>query len=286
MFSAIVVLYNPGEEELERITNYSKKFRDVSWIVIDNSQTRTNFFSSYEDIIYVHNMNRGGIAGAINIGFEHLSTDSEYFFTFDQDSILPENFFDSMEKVFKIYDAKLVCANFIDINSNTYAKFVHLKKYSYQVVDNTEYTNFAISSGMGIKASFWKDIKGVNNEYIIDHVDTEICLKAYSLNEKIFVNYDVCLKHAIGNRSVHRFLGVTLKPNHHNYIRKYYIVRNGTHLAFLYFWKTPGYFILNIYRVIHEFLCVILYEKDKIKKLRYMIKGLFHSITGKLGNIS
>ncbi|MED0399956.1 glycosyltransferase family 2 protein, partial [Escherichia coli] len=68
-------------------------------------------------------------------------------------------------------------------------------------------------------------------------------------------------------------------------IRKYYIVRNGTYLALKYFKFSKGYFNLNILRVIHETVCVILYENDKIRKLSYMLRGLRDGIKGKLGAI-
>jgi rhamnosyltransferase len=137
---------------------------------------------------------------------------------------------------------------------------------------------------MGFSKKAWENIGRCNEDYIIDHVDTDFCMRALDKDYKIYVNYDICLKHAIGKRTTHNFLGVTIKPNHHNYIRKYYIVRNGTHLAFKYFLEYPSYFYLNILRVAHEFVCVLFYEKNKIKKTLSMLKGLCHSMYGKLGS--
>lgn len=281
--ASIFVLYNPQPPEIEKIKKYCEDFEEIDWVVVDNSKSPIDNYDEVKNCKYVHNNNIGGIAGAISRGIEHTSENTEYVFTFDQDSVIPHNFFQSMANFIREKNAKLVCSNFFDVNSKTFAKFVHLNKFNYDVVSDSDYTTFAISSGMGINKSFWLEMNGVNENYIIDHVDTEICLKAHSRGERIYINYDICLEHAIGERKVYKFLGVTLKPNNHNHIRKYYIVRNGTHLAWKYLFKYPGYFYLNILRLIHEFLCTILYEKNKIKKLRYMAMGLIHSCLGKLG---
>ncbi|ARU93085.1 glycosyltransferase [Tatumella citrea] len=283
--ASLFILYNPGESELDKIKGYCRKFDTVEWIIIDNSKEKTDFFDNVIGCNYIHNKNKGGIAGAIARGIENTSDNISYVFTFDQDSVVPDIYFNSMEAFILDKKAKIVCSNFIDVNSNTYAKFVHLKKFGYDVVNDSDFTTFAISSGMGISKDFWDEISGVNENYIIDHVDTEICLKAYVRNEVIYINYEICLEHAIGDRRVFKFMGVTLKPNNHNYIRKYYIVRNGTHLSWKYFFKSPGYFYLNVLRIIHEVLCTVLYEEDKARKIKYMMLGFFHSCIGKLGSI-
>ncbi|MEB7598149.1 glycosyltransferase [Raoultella terrigena] len=277
----VVVLFEPEDDVLNNISQYIRD--DVLLCAVDNSKDKNSF--PY-DCQYIHNSNIGGIAGAFNRGVEYLiARGCDYIFTFDQDSVLPENFFSSMKSFIREKEAKIVVPDFIDINSKTHAAFVTLNRWNYKVTTDKDTTAFAISSGMGFDTSVWKIIGPFSEEYIIDHVDTELCLKAAKNNIKIYINYDICLEHQIGNRSVHKFLGVTLKPNHHNYKRKYYIVRNGTHLSFKYFFNYPSYFYLNILRIIHEALCVILYEKDKFRKLKYMLKGLVHSFTGKLGPV-
>ncbi|HDT3906315.1 glycosyltransferase [Raoultella ornithinolytica] len=277
----VVVLFEPEDSVINNISQYIRD--DILLCAVDNSKDKNDFpYNSH----YVHNANIGGIAGAFNRGIEYLiSQNCDYIFTFDQDSVLPANFFSSMNQFIKEKNAKMVVPDFIDINSKTHAAFVTLSRWKYKVTTESETTAFAISSGMGFSASAWKTIGTFSEEYIIDHVDTELCLKAAEHNIEIYINYDICLEHQIGNRTVHKFLGVTLKPNHHNYKRKYYIVRNGTHLGLKYFSRYPSYFYLNILRIIHETLCVILYEKDKSRKLKYMFKGLIHSFSNKLGPI-
>ncbi|WP_426768219.1 glycosyltransferase [Erwinia aphidicola] len=288
-FGITVVWFNPTAEQVKEILKFKYK-NDCAVCIVDNSQSRNNKFESdivgVNGINYIHNKNLGGIAGGFNRGVNHLFNcqDIGFVFTMDQDSILDIDFFVNMTDFCISKDAKLSCPNFYDRNSKTYGSFVLLTPFSYQIT-NSGSTHFCISSGMCISREAWLSIGQFNEDLIIDHVDTEYALRAYVNNIEIKVNYDQCLNHAIGERTKHKFLGVTIKPNHHSYIRKYYIIRNGTFLSFIYFKHTKGYFKLNVFRIIHEYLAVMLYEKDKLRKLKFMSKGLLHAIRGRLGAI-
>lgn len=285
-FGAVFVLYNPNSEIISKLNNYEFIFPNINLYFVDNSPSETFNSSAFSNEKYHYNGNMGGIAGALNIGVDELIKQGcDFVFTFDQDSEVPEDFFVSMQSFINKKNAEIVCPNFYDINSKTYAAFVDLSKWKYTVVDKPETTAFAISSGMGFSKIVWDTMRHFDESYIIDHVDTKFCLEAHAKNIPIYVNYNVCLNHAIGNRVVRKLFGVTLKPNNHNEIRKYYIVRNGTVLGFKYLLMYPSYFYLNILRIIHEFLCVALYEKSKIKKIYFMAKGLMHSIIHKMGPV-
>ncbi|EPK7767910.1 TPA: glycosyltransferase [Klebsiella oxytoca] len=283
---AVFVLYNPSPDIINKLKEYESKYANTELIFVDNSPSDASTKIAITDHNYFYNGNKGGIAGALNIGVNELfKRHCDFVFTFDQDSELPDEFFNSMINFINLKKANIVCPNFYDINSKTYATFVELTKWKYTVVDKPATTAFAISSGLGFSKHVWEVVNPFDESYIIDHVDTKFCLEAHDKRIPIFVNYDVCLNHEIGNRVVKRFLGVTLKPNNHNEIRKYYIVRNGTVLGFKYLLKYPSYFYLNILRVVHEYLCVILYESSKLKKVYFMTKGLLHSLVHKMGPV-
>ncbi|WP_194091038.1 glycosyltransferase [Vibrio hibernica] len=278
-FGVIYVLYYPNQYQVKEILKTTKFNGSVC--VVDNTpvnNNNSNYFDNYPDVKYIDNKNSGGIAGAFNLGFQYfISISCNMVFTFDQDSIIPDRYFSEMLNYYDKYNAKILCPNFYDTNSNTFGKFVKLTKFGYaESNDNT--THFCISSGMLIDIATYIELGGFDEGLIIDHVDTDFALKALCENVKIYFCKEVIMEHQIGNRSKHEFLGVTLKPNHHNKLRKYYIVRNGTYLSFKYFSKYKGYFFLNVNRVIHEFLCVILYEKDKLAKVFYMAKAILASI--------
>lgn len=284
----VIVWYNPTQEQVNntfRLSNVEK----LKVCVVDNSKNKysdTRFNSNSATISYIHNGNKGGIAGAFNRGIDSFIVDESIslYFTMDQDSDFQPSYYQEMSAFMIKNNADIACPNFYDRNSKTYGTFVNLTPYFYKIV-NGGTSVFCISSGMGISAEAWQHVGPFDENLIIDHVDTDFCLKAYEKHIEIKVNYEQCLNHAIGEREKYYFLGICFKPNHHSYIRKYYIVRNGTYLAFKYFKVTKGYFNLNVLRVIHEVACVVLYEKDKIKKLKFMALGLFDGLRGNLGAI-
>lgn len=284
----VIVWYNPTKSQIENVYSLANT-RELKICIVDNSNDENLFEKktlSSKNISYIHNSNKGGIAGAFNRGINKLFAERtmKHIFTMDQDSELSEDYFLSMWKFVRDNNCEIACPNFYDRNSKTYGTFINLTPFFYKAVNNGT-TTFCISSGMIFSRKAWEILGDFDERLIIDHVDTDYCLKANNHKVTILVNYEQCLNHAIGERESHRILGVTLKPNHHNYIRKYYIVRNGTYLALKYFKFSKGYFNLNILRVIHETVCVILYENDKIRKLSYMLRGLRDGIKGKLGAI-
>lgn len=274
VFGVIVVLYFPTEKHVNNLLALEHK--GMKLCLVDNTpnENENNKLFLKRDISYIDNRNIGGIAGAFNKGFSYLSKQGcAKVFTFDQDSIIPTNFFEEMLIFAKINNARITCPNFFDINAKTFGKFVKLTQFGYQETSDNK-THFCISSGMLIDTAIFDSLGGFDEDLIIDHVDTDFAFKALVNNEKIFFAKDIVLEHQIGEREKHKFLGVTLKPNHHNKLRKYYISRNGTYLSFKYFKQYKGYFVLNFNRLIHEILCVILYEKNKLPKILSILRGL------------
>ncbi|WP_421856287.1 glycosyltransferase [Marinomonas sp.] len=276
----VIVWFNPSSEHLDNLKSHIKQCECIC--VVDNSLNKY-LLPLESNIHYIHNSNVGGIAGAFNRGADWLIKNNvDYFYTFDQDSVVPDDFYEEMTQFTLSNNASISCPNFYDVNSKTYGKFVKMSKFYFSDTDDNK-THFCISSGMCIKSSVFIDLNKFDERFVIDHVDTEFLLKAVDSNIDVFYNKNVLLNHQIGERDLYDFLGVNLKPNHHNHIRKYYISRNGTYLSFKYFKKYKGYFVLNFMRIIHELICTVLYEENKMVKIYSIFKGLKDAVKGKLG---
>ena len=279
-FGVVIVWFNPSSEHFDNLEAHIKQCEYVC--VVDNSAERYHITLN-SNVHYIHNSNVGGIAGAFNRGGDWLIENGvDYFYTFDQDSVVPDDFYERMNEFTLNNNASISCPNFYDVNSKTYGKFVKLSKFYFSITDDNR-THFCISSGMCIKSSAFIGLKKFDESLVIDHVDTDFLLKALNSNLDVFYNKDVVLNHQIGKRYSRNFLGVNFKPNNHNHIRKYYIVRNGVYLSIKYFKEQKGYFILNLMRITHELICTVLYEENKKVKIFSMLKGLKDAFKGKLG---
>src|ERR1700733_16045969 len=95
---ALAVLFNPTEGHVENLLGL-KKLCDVV-VAVDNSlQVDWWLHQRMRElgIDVVVNSNRGGIAGGFNRGMERLlEKECNLLFTFDQDSVVPEDFFIKM----------------------------------------------------------------------------------------------------------------------------------------------------------------------------------------------
>jgi rhamnosyltransferase len=141
----------------------------------------------------------------------------------------------------------------------------------------------AITSGTLIDYEIYRQIGPFRDDYFIDFIDNEYCLRVYRRGFRIAVNCDVTIDHAIGQRENRRFLSLSIKPNHHHPVRRYYIARNGVRTALEYFKPYPSYAVLILARFVHEILSILLYESKIAKKLIFFSIGVRDGIAGRMG---
>lgn len=295
--SAVVITYEPNIEHIGNLKIMSSLFDKL--YIVDNSTLCSNVLDSLANkngIEIIRLKQNMGIAKALNIGLKKALADGfDVSFTFDQDSTLDFDFEQKMrsylEEIIGI-DSKvfIVAPNFYDRNSKSYAMTSLLSKWSCKNIrldphENGYFrTSFAITSGSAIFLNNFLKVGDYKEEYFIDHVDSEICLRAQLKGFNTYVVPSVVLSHSIGARTKHIFLGVTIKANHHNPQRRYFIIRNGIAMTKSYFWKCPSHVYLALGRLIHELLAVILYEKQKVRKLRAIFTGIVHGLMGNFDN--
>lgn len=143
-------------------------------------------------------------------------------------------------------------------------------------------SSILITSGMLLKISAWNTIGDFKEDYFIDHVDTEWCLRAHSKGFKLFVCPDILMKHELSNEAPKRVFGrLVLK---YNPVRRYYAFRNTTALIFTPY--TPNGFRVYLFITIcYRFFINLLVDKEKIKSLTAMLTGVIHGLTGKMGKM-
>ena len=294
-FATIVVTYFPDAETLNQIVKLSGQCCQV--IVVDNTPDNFNIDSiNRKNTKVLKNQKNEGLAFALNRGIDWAGKNGiENIFFLDQDSRPSENYFSSM-LTFKMQQERrydrwaFFVPNFYDRNSKTFAKLPHLTRFSLahatckglKSIRKTRAV-IAITSGMLITYSRYREIGPFRDDYFIDFVDNEYCLRASKKGYHVRFNCDVVLDHAIGRRSLQRFCGVTIKPNHHPPLRRYYIARNGTRTAIDFAVPFPSYLFLIFARMVHELISILVYETQKSKKIYALIQGLYHGLIGKMG---
>lgn len=96
--AAVVIWYKPEtigiEKILENINSYGPQVGKI--YIVDNSpQENHEYFSRLSNSVYIYNNNKGGIAGATNLGVKQAQEDGfNWIMTVDQDSMFASGEFE------------------------------------------------------------------------------------------------------------------------------------------------------------------------------------------------
>ena len=113
----------------------------------------------------------------------------------------------------------------------------------------------------------WKDW------FFIDGIDIEYCMNLHKNGYKIIRVNSVEIDHNLGDIFYKNIRGRLFLCTNHVPIRRYYIMRNYHYIKDMYEKDDPGY-CYSLISQRHNMIGVILFEKDKIKKIRMYIRGL------------
>jgi rhamnosyltransferase len=291
---ALVVLFNPTEEHVQNVLQLKQLCDAV--VAVDNS-TRMDVDLHRRmqalGIDVVANFNRGGIAGAFNKGMEWLiERQCTLLFTFDQDSVVPDDYFVKMIEACRRLGSPhfLIGPKIFDINVDRYIPLLVMNRFGVTLTQMTDEDqglvpcSSMISSGSVMSAETYRLVGAFREDYFIDQVDTEYCFRALRKGVPVRINTALVMRHEIGKR-VDRKIGF-FKFIQWNYIplRQYYSARNCIHLSRLYGRRLPSAILINLI-TLGQFISVILYENNKLRKLGAMTAGVIDGLLGRYGPI-
>lgn len=272
--SAVVILYKPDFSLLENIASYYDSVQHIFlWCnsPIDDRLIEKINAKYCNKIIWCGDGCNKGIGYPLNnILIRAKDTGSEWLLTMDQDSCFHPSSFDFLSK--EIYyvepNVVIVAANHIVNNKPTYAE--------------NENPEWVMMSGNLLNINFSLCCGGFNEQLFIDGVDIEFCRRLKSKGFKIHVCCQSFLKHKLGDAKAVKIFGYKTITTNHNAIRLYYIYRNYLFLISK-VKSSNGIRFLLIKFLLHKLICVLFVEKDKLTKLKMIVKGIFHFLTNKFG---
>lgn len=275
----IIVLYNLelDDEVMARLFN----IKNIKYIVVDNSDQITGNADKLNRLSYVHYISNDknlGIATALNIGCQYaLEQGCKWVITMDQDSKITDEILD------KLFDFAITTPN---LNAAVISPR-HVMKNNNKINipdEDAQYSDglYAMSSGNLLNLEVWNKLGRFMDELFIDMVDVEYYCRVISSGYKVITLNKVPMEHSLGNFETRKFCGRSLKILNHNYVRKYYQVRNGMYVYFKYRKLTPQVTIV-LHFVISLFIKLPFEKNDKLRKLRYMLIGACDYFRNKLG---
>lgn len=287
--SAVMVTYNPESNLVNHVRSIQQSASKL--IIIDNGSRASSLeylreIETIPNVTVIYNGMNKGLGTALNQGIQFYLEDAKYghidwIATFDQDSKISNDFFTKMLEVYDSLPNKeeiaILAPNWVDEN------LLHEKTSGNPETNVVTEPKTVITSGSLIKKSVFKDIGLFIEEYFIDFLDIEFCLRARRSGYRIIMIQSVPMIHNLGNTKRHNLLGSNVMATNHNYIRRYYITRNRILTYKKYFTSEKDWLKEDLTATLKETIIVLLFEKDRFRKINSIIKGSFHGMIGKTG---
>lgn len=274
--------YTVVNETDQNVENSSKAFRDTVGAKI-------------ELMLNIENL---GIATALN-QLCKIAYDKNYswILTLDQDTVCPEDIIHKMRAYTGMEGIGIICpavlyegikkktkggkGNYYSIGTNSKKNNGIDKIFKSQ---NCEYVYACMTSASLTQIDAWKKVGGFREDYFIDFVDNEFCMKLAIYNYKIVRINNCTIRHQLGKSREKKLFGlIKVKFSSHAPWRFYYMIRNNC--AFI---KEYRNHLSEIKEYIKLWLIIIsgiIASEEKRETLKYIAKGYSDArrgISGKL----
>ncbi len=283
---AVVVSHDPGEDFILNIRSIVPQVGKVVVVNNGSKKFKSAFLekAGFEDKIYlINNSENLGQGNALNQGVRWaLSQDFKWVLLSDQDSLLGPSMVQELVKAYQSYSQREKVGM---IGSNCTYRSIKEVKYKKECRDKMYFErDVVMMSGSLLSVLAYNQAGPFREEFFIDAIDMDYCLKLRAKGFRLIVACRAQMFHNVGKMTGQRFFGRKGFVTNHSPERCYYMIRNMVVLLKEYVFREPYWVLRNIVWLFFvKPSCVILYEKDKAKKIKEMIRGFFHGLIGKLG---
>jgi rhamnosyltransferase len=296
--AAIVVTYFPDATFHDRLDRLIEQVSRV--VIVDNGSAANTLawrerYSEHNGITILENAENLGIAVALNQGMRMLGAEGvEWVVTLDQDSAVAPGFVDSLfATIARDLDPgsiAMIGANRFDAgmgdNRHRWLRKRRMPPFFERVACDrigVEGVTLIITSGALTNISVFNELGPFRDDFFIDGVDSEYCLRARRLGYRIMVSCEAILFHELGSKRVSKLFGVVFAPTFHSPLRRYYIFRNRVEMLRLYAMVFPHWMIYETIASIHMIIGIILFENRKVSKLRACLLGTWDGLFRRMG---
>lgn len=285
---AVMVTYQGGRLILQTVGALLSQVGHL--VIVDNhSEAETlacieRLKQAYPDKITVMMNSRNlGIAAALNQGVAYARANQfRFVLTMDQDS-LPAA--DMVERLMAVYE-KAAGRKIGAVGPNMrliYDGDKELPGDSRTGADGIE-AEVVWTSGCLHPTSVFDDVGIFREEYFIDCIDYEFCFRLKQAGYHVLKAPAARLTHRKGEVTTAPFLWRRCFVSNYGASRRYYMARNG-----MLYWlesRAPDFLMAYMRMHLNEITKIVFYERDKTRKLRFMLRGLVDGLKKKAGALA
>lgn len=263
--AGIVTLYNPTDEDIKNIDTYIDEIDRL--YVIDNTEGHDNKdrIPNNDKIKYAFKNENVGVATALNMGAKLAKEEGyKYLLTNDQDTTFKPGIINKMKEIISTTDMSK-----IGIVTPWHKTKLIDKKPDQEFDDPHD----VMTSGNIINLDIYDKIGGFKDWFFIDGIDIEYCMNLHKNGYKILRVNSLEIDHNLGDLFYKSIRGRLFLCTNHAPIRRYYIMRNYQYIRDMYGDIEPDY-CNSLAHQRHNIIGVLLFEKQKFKKIRKYYQGL------------
>ncbi|MCZ6703360.1 MAG: glycosyltransferase [Ignavibacteria bacterium] len=266
LVAGIVILYNPDESVVTNIYSYHDQIKEL--VAFDNSDCPDDriisVIKSLPNVHYYTENRNIGIGYALNYGAHWaLRNGYDYLLTMDQDSFTSSDMINIMLNSSESIDKKGIIVPFYENKFNT----------DKQKQNTVSEIPFARTSGNLLNLSVFEKAGKFKENYFIDYVDLEYCMRLRINGYKIIQVQDAVLYHNEGDLEKKKFIFTDVYPWNYHPRRWFYKIRNLLYLEDEYKQHYPRFFRREKIKYLKQFVKIFFYEKNKLSKITNAIKG-------------
>jgi len=291
----ILVTYNPSKELGSNIASLSSMVPHV--IIVDNNSVpeKLRWIGSIKSkrIEIFRNPRNLGIAAALNQGLRRaIELGYSWGITLDQDSRpaagMVAQLCDAYAQTKDPERIAILAPRIFNrgLDKPTYylrPRFGPFYERAYCDTGILESVSTVITSGSMLDLRIFQKLGGYREDFFMDFVDTEYCLRVLKSGYKIAVACEARLEHALGQRREVRVFGLRFYPTFHPPQRWYTISRNRIVMLRTYALRFPHWFTYEIVASLYTLARMLLAEDDRLAKLRAVWRGILDGLRGKIG---
>jgi len=286
---AVVVTHHPDAGLASRLPAIARQV--AATVIVDNASSGEETallrrLAADPSVTLLQNAANLGVARALNDGIRHAASRGfGWVLLFDQDSVVGG---DLLEALFSARAAFPEPARVAVVGAG-FAQRLQAADREAAACGAAgeapwEEVEAVITSGSLLPLSAWAGIGPFRDDFFIDYVDIEFCLRARAQGYRIIRTRRALMAHEIGAPSRHRLLWLEKSTTNHSPDRRYYIARNDTVLLREYGrYRCGGWALKSLQRRLRTCKRVLLYETDRRAKIAAVWQGFWHGIHCRMG---
>ena len=284
---AILVTYHPDAEFPARLRSIARQA--AALVIVDNGSDDAELrmlreIAADPAITLISNTANLGIAAALNIGIRCAATlEFRWALLFDQDSLVDG---DMVETLCSAADSFPDGGRLAIVGSryrDRHGEPTEPGKFQLRG-DQWDEVEWVITSGSLLSMAAYADIGPFREEFFIDYVDIDYCIRARAAGYRIIKTRRPVMSHSIGKPTQHTLLWMKKWTTNHSADRRYYIARNDTVMLRERGNYRVGWWALKSFlRRVRSCKRILLYEEAKLPKIGAVCEGWWDGVRGRMG---